>query len=205
MSRSPLSLRQASIEDAVFLAGLWADALRRADPQDQAADLELIIKSCIDSPERRLVIAEYDGEPAGAVLLCATTLSPLNLEPTVHSIAPCVASGFRRRGVGHTLMDAAVTYAEELGIGHVLTAAAYSSRSGNRFMARLALGPMAVLRVAATPTIRAKLTAQLPAKIRPAGARPMGQVLAARRSLRRQHPATVELEAVLRDQRAGDA
>jgi hypothetical protein len=123
----------------------------------------------------------------------------------VHSIAPCVASGFRRRGVGHTLMDAAVTYAEELGIGHVLTAAAYSSRSGNRFMARLALGPMAVLRVAATPTIRAKLTAQLPAKIRPAGARPMGQVLAARRSLRRQHPATVELEAVLRDQRAGDA
>ena len=102
-------------------------------------------------------------------------------------------------------MDAAVTYAEELGIGHVLTAAAYSSRSGNRFMARLALGPMAVLRVAATPTIRVKLTAQLPAKIRPSGARPMGQVLAARRSLRRQHPATRELEAALRDQRAGDA
>ncbi len=75
------------------------------------------------------MIAEYDGEPAGAVLLSVSTLSPLNLEPTVHSIAPCVAAGFRRRGVGHTLMEAAVTYAEELGIGHVLTAAAYSSRS----------------------------------------------------------------------------
>lgn len=205
MSRSPVSLRQATLEDAVFLADLWRDALRRADPQDQATDLELIIKSCEDSPERRIVIAEYDGEPAGAVLLTVSTLSPLNLEPTVHSIAPCVGAGFRRRGVGHTLMDAAVTFAEELGVGHVLTAAAYSSRPGNRFMARLALGPQAVLRVAATRDIRAKLTAQLPAKVRPAGARPMNQVLAARRTLRRQHPATKALEAVLRDQRAGDA
>ena len=102
--------------------------LRRADPQDQAADLELIIKSCEESAEQRLVIAEYDGEPAGAVLLMVSTLSPLNLEPAVHALAPYVAPGFRRRGVGHTLMDAAVIYAEELGIGHVLTAVASSSR-----------------------------------------------------------------------------
>ena len=139
------------------------------------------------------------------MLLVVSTLSPLNLEPAVHSIAPCVAPGYRRRGVGHTLMDAAVTYAEELGVGHLLTAAAYSSRSGNRFMARLALGPQAVLRVAATRDVRSKLTAQLPAKVRPVGARPMGQVLAVRRSLRRQHPDLRELEAALRDQRAGDA
>lgn len=188
MSRTPVSLRQATPDDAVFLAGLWHDVLRKADPQDLATDLELIIKSCEDSPERRLVVAEYDGEPAGAVLLCVSTVSPLNLEPTVHSIAPCVAPGYRRRGVGHTLMDAAVTYAEELGVGHVLTAAAYASRSGNRFMARLALGPQAVVRMAATPAVRSKLTAQLPAQVRPVGARPMGQVLAARRSLRRSHP-----------------
>jgi ribosomal protein S18 acetylase RimI-like enzyme len=205
MSRTPVSLRQATLEDTVFLTDLWRDALRRADPQEQATDLELIIKSCEDSPERRLVIAQYDAEPAGAVLLTVSTLSPLNLEPTVHMIAPFVAPGFRRRGIGHTLMDAAVTYAEELGIGHVLTAAAYSARSSNRFMARLALGPQAVLRVAATREVRTKLTAQLPAKVRPAGARPMGQVLAVRRSLRRQHPATRELEAALRDKGAGDA
>ena len=56
-------------------------------------------------------------------------------------------------------------------------------------MARLGLGPQAVLRVAATPTVRSKLTAQLPGKTRPVGARPIGQVLAARRSLRRTHVA----------------
>src|SRR5690242_20259595 len=125
MSRTPVSLRPATLDDTVFLTELWHDALRRADPQEQATDLELVIKSCEDSPERRLVIAEYDGEPAGAVLLVVSTLSPLNLEPTVNAIAPVVAAGFRRRGLGHTLMDAAVTFAEELGIGHVLTATAY--------------------------------------------------------------------------------
>ena len=187
MSRTPVSLRQATLDDTVFLADLWRDALRRADPQDQATDLELIIKSCEESAEQRIVIAEFDGEPAGAVWLSVSTLSPLNLEPTVHAIAPFVSPRYRRRGVGHTLMEAAVLYAEELGVGHVLTLVSNSSRSSNRFMARLALGPQAVLRVATTPAVRAKLHAQLPAKIRPVGARPMGQVLAARRSLRRTH------------------
>ena len=185
MSRTPLALRPATAEDTVFLADLWQHVLRRADPQKQAADLELIIKGCEESSEQRLVIAEYDGEPAGAVFLIVSTQSPLNLEPVVQALAPVVAPGFRRRGVGHTLMDAAVTYAEELGIGHVVTAVASTSRSSNRFMARLALGPQAVLRVAATPTVRGKLTAQMPTKLRPSGTRPVGQVLAARRSLRR--------------------
>jgi GNAT superfamily N-acetyltransferase len=187
MSRTPVSLRQATLDDTVFLADLWQRVLRRADPQEQVADLELIIKSCEESAEQRLVIAEYDGEPAGAVMLVVSTLSPLNLEPAVHVLAPFVAPGFRRRGMGHTLMEAVVTYAEELGIGHVLTAVAHDSRQSNRFMARLGLGPQAVLRVASTPTVRSKLTAQLPGKLRPGGTRPVGQVLAARRSLRRTH------------------
>ena len=185
MSRTPVSLRPATLEDAVFLAELWQSNLRRADPQEQAADLELIIKSCEESAEQRLVVAEYDGEPAGAVLLCVSTLSPLNLEPAVHALSPFVAPGFRRRGVGHILMEAATTYAEELGVGHVLTAVSHDSRQSNRFMARLGLGQQAVLRVATTPTLRSKLTAQLPGKVRPLGSRPVGQVLAARRSLRR--------------------
>jgi GNAT superfamily N-acetyltransferase len=187
MSRTPVFLRQATLGDTVFLADLWQHNLRRADPQDQVADLELIIKGCEDSAEQRLVIAEYDGEPAGAVLLSVSTLSPLNLDPAVHALSPFVAPGFRRRGVGHTLMEAAVTYAEELGVGHVLTAVAHDSRQANRFMARLALGQRSVVRVAATPTMRSKLTAQLPGKLRSSSARPVGQILAARRTLRRKH------------------
>jgi hypothetical protein len=45
-------------------------------------------------------------------------------------------------------------------------------------MARLALGPQAVLRMAPTPAVRAKLSSRYP------GARQVTQVLAVRRSLR---------------------
>ena len=58
------------------------------------------------------------------------------------------------------------------------------SRDANRFMARIGLGPYAVVRVAPTHAVRSRLTAYR----RPAsstGARPLTQVLAARRSLRR--------------------
>ena len=60
-------------------------------------------------------------------------------------------------------MECAVTWAEELGIGHVGTATASGSREANRFMARLALGPQAVLRMAPTPAVRSKLSARYPA------------------------------------------
>lgn len=183
MMRTQVTLRCAVLTDAPFLATLWADALRRADRQDQIADLEVIIKDATQSPEERLVVAEYDGSPAGAVYLRMTTLSAINLEPTVQALSPHVLPEFRRHGVGRTLMEAAVTFAEELGVGHLATAAASSSRDGNRFMARLALGPQAVLRVAPTHAVRARLAAQRP--LHRGGGRQLGQVLAARRSLRR--------------------
>ena len=94
------------------------------------------------------MVAEYDGDVAGAVHLRATTLTPINLEPVVQAISPHVLPDFRRRGVGRALMEAAVAFAEELGIAHIATAAVSGSRDANRFMARLALGPHAILRLA---------------------------------------------------------
>ena len=189
MSRSLVSLRRALPSDAHVLAELWGSVLRRAEPEDQLADLLRIIEDAAASDSERLVVAEYDGEVAGAVHLRVSTLSPINLERIVQVVAPHVLPQYRRHGVGRALMDAAVSYAEELGVGHVATAAASGSRDANRFMARLALGPRAVLRVAATPIVRAKLTAQSPAAHRSA-ARQLPQVLAARRSMRRSGTST---------------
>ena len=91
MSRQPVSMRQATIGDVPFLVELWSDALRRADRQEQVHDLELIVEEAAASAEQRLLaIAEYDGEPAGAVLLRVTPMTPLNLEPTVQAFSPHV-------------------------------------------------------------------------------------------------------------------
>ncbi|WP_028658762.1 GNAT family N-acetyltransferase [Nocardioides insulae] len=185
MSRSPVTLRDAVVADAPFLVTLWTEHLRRAEPQEQVADMELVIKTAERSAEQRLVVAEYDGVQAGAVLLQVVTMSPLNLEAAVMTMAPHVEAGFRRRGIGGALMDAAVTYAEERGIGHVSTAAISHSRDANRFLARLGFGPQATLRAATTPAVRGKLNAQRPRAGRDAGRHSIGQVLAARRSQRR--------------------
>jgi ribosomal protein S18 acetylase RimI-like enzyme len=189
MSRTLVSLRCALPSDAHVLAEIWGTVLRRAEPEDQVADLLEIIETAAASEHERLVVAEYDGEVAGAVHLRVTTLTPINLERTVQAVSPHVLPHYRRRGVGRALMDAAVSYAEELGVSNVATAVAAGSRDSNRFMARLALGPRAVLRVASTPMVRAKLTAQTPA-VRRSGGRQLPQVLAARRSMRRSGAST---------------
>ena len=190
MSRSLVSLRSALPSDAPLLVELWADVIRRADRDEQVQEVARVIERAAESDDDRLVVAEWDGEVAGAVYLRVATLSPINLEPTVQAISPHVFPQFRRRGVGRALMDAAVSFAEESGIAHLATAAASGSRDANRFMARLALGPQAVLRVASVHTVRARLNARRAPLQRTSG-RQLTQVLAARRSMRRSQTTPV--------------
>ena len=185
MSRSMVSLRCAVVEDAQFLVDVWSESLRRADRQEQVADVEMIVKAAAESSEARIVVAEYDGEPAGAVYLRITTMGPLNLETMVQVVSPYVLPSFRRHGVGRMLMEASVAYAEEHGVGHLVTAATSGSRDANRYMARLGFSPNVTVRTAPTQLVRAKVEAQRPAAERIAGRRQLGQLLAARRSMRR--------------------
>lgn len=185
MMRSQVSLRSAVPDDAAELVDVWSEVLRRGEREDQVADVLSVIERIDDLVDERIVVAEYDGQLAGAVHLRATTLSPLNLEPVVQAISPHVLPQFRRHGIGRALMEAAVAFADELGIGHLASAAASGSRDANRFMARLALGPQATFRVAPTAVVKAKLTAQRPAVARPQGRHHLTHVLAARRSLRK--------------------
>jgi len=182
VSRYSLTTRVATREDAVVLADLWSDVVRRADRAEQVADLELVVKDAAASPEQRLVVVEYDGHLAGAVYLRVATLSPLNLEPCVQSIHPRVFDRFRRHGVGHALMEAATAFAEDNGILHVVTAVPHSSREANRFMARLGLAPVVMYRIAPTALLRSRVS---PPRQQAGVEGARSRVLAARRSLRR--------------------
>lgn len=177
MSRSLLNLRDATLADAESIAELWHPFLRRGS-DEHLNDIATAIEQLGDRPGERLVVAEYDGEFAGAAFLKAATYSPVNPEPVLQVHNAAVTPAYRRRGVGKALIEAAVTWAEELGIALVGTPTSSGSREANRFMARLAFTPQAVLRMAPTPAVRSKLSARYPA------ARQMTQVLAVRRSLR---------------------
>lgn len=183
ITRTSVALRDAVTTDADVLVSIWAGMLRRGEPAQQAADLRQVIEATQADPDSRIVVAEYDGQPAGAVYLQARTLSPINLEPVVVALAPHVLPAFQRRGVGRALMDAAVSWAEDRGIGHVGTATISGARDANRFMARLAMTPQAVCRVATTSAIRGKLRPQ------GRGNRQLSQMLAARRSQRQREGA----------------
>lgn len=187
LTRAHVGLRPAELTDAPFLVGLWAASCRRVEPHEQVADVEVLIKTATESAEQRLLIAEYDGAAAGAVLLRLSTVAPMNPEPCLQVLAPHVSPSMRRRGIGRMLMEAAVTYADELGVGHLITAVDSGSRDPNRFMARLGLGPRATLRIAPLATVQSKVAIGTPGRA-PAG-RQLGQILAARRSMRRTSPA----------------
>ena len=186
--RSQLLMRPAKDSDVPSLALIWADVLRRADRDQQVEDVRRIVDRVSAVHEERIVVAELDGAVVGAVHLKVTTFSPINLEPVVQAISPHVLPDHRRHGIGSALMEAAVAFAEELGVGHVGTAVNSGARDSQRFMARLALGPAATLRVAPTSVVRGRLQALWPAQ-RPGSGRPssrhLPRVLAARRSMRR--------------------
>lgn len=185
MSRSPVSLRTATVDDVAWLVDVWGDALRRADRATQRADLKRVVAA--QDERSRLVVAELDGHPAGAVYLCEGTLSPLDLEPVVQTVAPYVLPEFRRRGVGRALVEAGVAFAEERGIARITTTSASAARDTHRFLARIGLASHSTLRVGPTMAVRARLEAARSRSVvrQPAGGRPIGQVLAVRRSLRR--------------------
>ncbi len=180
-----MSLRDAEYTDAEFLLELWGDLLRRADETERLADLQQVIKDAAASPEKRLVLAEHDGERAGAVLLSVGPTSPLDHEPAVHVLALMVSPSFRRRGIGRQLMESGIALGEEHDVVTVMTSVDHGSRDTNRFLARLALSPRAGYRSGPIGAVRARMAAQRPSMADPAVGRQRTRVLAARRSLRR--------------------
>lgn len=190
MSRTPIVLREVRIEDAPVLAELWLDEVRPpggASEEQLRSDVTLMIERALANPEDRLVVAEYDGEPAGAVYLRIEPLSPLSFEPVLKVFSPTVFPRFRRLGVGRRLMESAAQHAEENGIGQVAAASLNTSREAHRFLARLALGPRAMLRVGPTPALRAKLVSSgRRGSVVPAGRQPLGVLLAQRRTRRQR-------------------
>lgn len=192
MSRNLLHVRDATPDDAEALLSIFAEFTKRTyserfplePPVIETANAVVRIDA---DPNQRLVLCVLGGEAIGAMHLVRAPMSPIHAEQAIHITHLHVLEDHRRRGVGRALIEAAVTWAEDRRAGHVLAAASASSRDANRFMARLGLAQLAMVRGAAVSTLRAKLPVEPPAAARVGGRshRSVGAVLARRRSLRR--------------------
>jgi GNAT superfamily N-acetyltransferase len=193
--RNPVHVRDALPTDAPALCDIWAGMVRDRDRDREQPVLECTqasVARIAADPDQRLMVAVIEDQVAGALHLVRAPLSPVQTESAVHVMHLQVLDRFRRHGVGHALMEATVSWAEEKDTTHVIAAASVGSRDANRFMARLGLIQLAVVRSASVSSLRAKLPVEPPAAARVGGHthRNVGQVLARRRSLRRAQTRT---------------
>jgi GNAT superfamily N-acetyltransferase len=188
--RSPVNVRDARPDDAEELVGVWGGSTGRApdrDPSPRPGEAAGAVARIAADPEQRLLVAFIDDHLAGAAHLTRGSVTPICGEEAVYLLHLQVQDEFRRHGVGRALVEATVSWAEEKGTSYVIAAAAVASRDANRFMARLGLGQVAVVRAATVASLRAKLPVDPPAAARVGSrsTRTAGQVLVQRRSLRR--------------------
>src|SRR3954464_5445636 len=105
MSRSLVAMREATLADVERLTELWQPFLRRGAADEPLNDVATPIERGVDRPGERLVVAEYDGEFAGAVYLKAAAYSPVNSELVVQIHNLTVVPAHRRHGVGKAMLE----------------------------------------------------------------------------------------------------
>ena len=191
MSRSPVTVRDATARDASALSALWDELFVRPGADAVGLTSEITVAQAVarggDAAETRILVAEVEGEVAGCVFLRACVVSPVHSDHAVHLSHLQVDPRFTRHDVGSSLVEAALCWAEQQGIGTLLAATGGNDREANRFMARLGLGQVAVLRGSSVASLRAKMPHD-PAAAARGPARPnrsVGRVVAMRRSQRR--------------------
>ena len=78
MSRSPVHVRGVRLEDAADLLDLWQLPMRPSTLRaDALAELQAGIRKVLATDRERIVLAECDGDVAGALHLRVAPLAPL--------------------------------------------------------------------------------------------------------------------------------
>ena len=185
MARTAVALREAGDEDAAALAELWSTMSGRGRADEEVLlGIKAAIARAAGSTLERILVAHGPEGPVGAAHLVASPVSPVSDEHALRISHLSVSDGYDD-SVALMFVEAAVDWAEDLGVPHVMATSASTNRDANRFLARLGLAQVGVLRACPTAALRARLPVE--------GAVPRGRlrsrqdrVVAARRSLRRQ-------------------
>lgn len=186
MSRIPVRVRDATPEDIEVLLGFAGQVLGSGEGGDVNARSPMVrlaegvlghqlrerYARLLADREHRVVLAESDGTgPVGVAVFSVDMISALLAVPVVY-VSHVIVPGLERdRAVGRALVEAATTFAEEIGAEHVIVGLHPGGRESNRFFARLGFTPLIMRRIASVPALRRSLT-DAPARApRPLGSR----------------------------------
>jgi GNAT superfamily N-acetyltransferase len=164
------------VGDVPLLVGLWGElkqvgarAERAVNPMS-VPDVGNRLAQAITDDDCRVVVAHSGDELAGMAVLREVRPDPLSEHRVVQVSHVIVASGMRRRGVGHALLAAAADFADERQVEHVSAGVYPSLRDVSRFYARLGFAPVMVHRVAPVAVLRRRLGNSFPTGATGAGA-----------------------------------
>jgi GNAT superfamily N-acetyltransferase len=188
----PLVVRDADVRDASALYELWRllpdlPLGTGVETDDGESAVAAAIARLATDPQHRVVVAALDGRVIGSAFLRIGVATPLEPERAVFVTHLHVDAEYARHGAGRGLLEAGVAWAEDHGIERFLVATLADDRDANRFLARLGLAQVAVLRGSSVPALRAllPLDASPVARNGRRMSRQVGQIVAARRSQRR--------------------
>ncbi len=169
MARSVVHVRDAGPGDLDTLLQFANRVIESGDPSSRApltrlaqGAMEQTLREryarLLADPEHRVVLVADDAQSTvGAAVFSVDMISALLTVPVVYVSHVVVPELERDRAVGRALVQAATTFAEEIGAEHVVVGLNPAGRESNRFFARLGFAPLMVRRIASVPSLRRTL------------------------------------------------
>lgn len=159
-----VQVRRATDADLPDLVALWAELEQTAGRQLRESlhlavdDVPARMRAAISNAAFRVVVATCHEQVCGMAVFTPTSFGPLSTVSAVQLHHVVVATTHRRSGVGHALLAAAASYADEVGAEHLFVAVSPALRETNRFYARLGFSPVLVRRMTTVTALRRRLT-----------------------------------------------
>jgi GNAT superfamily N-acetyltransferase len=181
LPRLPAEVRRATADDIDDVLLLWRQARDELDragrliaPTDQVRPRLL---DAMATGDVEVVIARWDGRPAGFLVMRVAPLTMLVETPSVHLEQLFVAPDLRRHGIARALLNGVVARADRVCAEQVVTSVMPWARDTHRFFARLGFSPFVVRRTVSTSVLRRRLAGESPRSA-------LEDLLSRRRSLR---------------------
>ncbi len=163
--RSCVVVRPAGPDDVDVLVALCLEARAESSvgPQLCSGDADRLrhqVAILLAEPASRALVATLDGELGGLMLARAVGPTIFTDEVSLTIEAVYVGEAYRRRGLGHALLAAAVEEAQRSGATDVVAAPLPGARGMQRFLARLGFAPAAAHRVVSTSALQRRLAGE---------------------------------------------